>query len=106
MTDWFVLGDAAAGHLQRARLTEHGTGSATVRTGHLFAECLGLLFQEGGQGALGEAGGGGVGELLQGLEIGVPSRAVSAVGAAGNDFAPASSKVTDFLEEFRGKFTA
>jgi hypothetical protein len=59
---------------------------------------LGLLFQEGGQGALGEAGGGGVGELLHGLEIGVPSRAVVAVGASGNDFAPAGSEVTDFLE--------
>ena len=98
MTNRFVLGDAAAGPLQRAGFPEHGTGSATVRTGHLFAEGLGLLFQEGGQGALGEAGGGGVGELLHGLEIGVPSPAVVAGGASGNDFAPAGSAVTDFLE--------
>jgi hypothetical protein len=47
---------------------------------------LGLLFQEGGQGAFAQASGGGAGELLHGLEVGVPSRAVVAEGASGNNF--------------------
>jgi hypothetical protein len=71
----------------------------------LGTEGLGVLFQEGGEGALGQAGGGGVGELLQGLEVGVQAGAGVAEGAAGDDFAPAGGEVTDFLEELRGKFT-
>ena len=106
MADWLVLSDGAAGQLQRAGLAGNGTGGATGGTGDLFAERLGLLFQEGGQGAFGQAGGGGAGELLHGLEVGVQSRAVIAEGASGNDFAPAGGQVTDFLEELGGKFTA
>jgi hypothetical protein len=64
------------------------------------------LFQEGSQGAFGQASGGGAGELLHGVEVGVQARAGVAEGAAGNDFAPAGGEVADFLEEFRGKFTA
>src|SRR5207244_8758098 len=67
---------------------------------------LGLLFQEGGQGAFGQAGGGGAGERLDGREVGVQSPAVVAEGASGNDFAPAGGEVTDFLEKFGGKFAA
>jgi hypothetical protein len=63
------------------------------------------LFQEGGEGALGEAGRGGAGQLLHDLEVGVQAGAAVAEAAAGNDFAPAGGEVADFLEEFRGKFT-
>jgi hypothetical protein len=63
------------------------------------------LFQQGGQGTLGEAGRSGAGELLHGLEVGVQARAGVAEGAAGDDFAPAGGEIADFLEEFRGKFT-
>jgi hypothetical protein len=65
-----------------------------------------LLFQEGGEGALGEAGRGGLGHLLQGVEVGIQAGALLTEGAAGDDFAPAGSEVTDFLEELRGNFTA
>jgi hypothetical protein len=92
--------------MQRAGHAGNGTGGAAVRAGNPFPERLGLLFQEGGQGAFGQAGGSGAGELLHGLEVGVQSRAVVTEGATGNDFAPAGSEVTDFLEEFGGKFTA
>ncbi|MFL5513280.1 MAG: hypothetical protein ACJ8CN_12725 [Gemmatimonadales bacterium] len=71
-----------------------------------MAQRLRLLFQEGGQGTFGQAGGSGAGQLLHGLEVGVQSRAVVAEGASGNDFAPASGEVADFLEEFGGKSTA
>ncbi len=83
----------------------NGTEGAAVRTGRLFAEGLGLLFQQEGEGALGEAGRGGTGQLLQGLEVGVQAGATIAEGAAGDDFAPASGEVADFLEEFWGKLT-
>src|SRR5580700_4095862 len=84
----------------------HGTGGAAVRTGDLFAQDLGLLFQQGGEGALGKASGRGAGELLHGLEVRVQAGAGVAEGAAGDDFAPAGGEVADFLEELRGKFTA
>jgi hypothetical protein len=71
----------------------------------MVAEGLRLLFQEGAEGAFGEAGRGGVGELLHGLEVGVEAGACVAEGVAGDDFAPASGEFTDFLEECRGKFT-
>jgi hypothetical protein len=87
-------------------LADNGTGGATGGTADLLAQRLGLLFQEGGQGAFGQSGGGGVGELLPGLEIGVWSRALVTEGASGNDLAPAGGEVTDFLEEFGRKFTA
>jgi hypothetical protein len=62
------------------------------------------LFQQGGEGPLGEAGGGGVGELLHGLKVGVQAGATVTEGTAGNDFAPTGGEVTDFLEEFGRKF--
>lgn len=65
-----------------------------------------MLLQEGGEGAFGQTGGSGAGELLHGLEVGILPRPVVAEDASSNDFAPAGGKVTDFLEEFRGKFTA
>ena len=71
----------------------------------MLAESLGLLLQQGGEGTCGEAVRGGAGELLHGLEVGVQAGAGVAEAAAGDDFAPASGQVTDFLEEFGGKFT-
>ena len=91
--------------MQRARLAGQSTGGATVGTGGLFAERLGLLFQEGGQGAFAQAGGGGAGELLHGFEVGVQSRVVVAEGTSGNNLAPAGGEVADFAEKFGWKFT-
>jgi hypothetical protein len=71
-----------------------------------LAQGLGLLFQQGGQSAFGEAGGRRTGQSLQGLEIGVQAGAGLAEGPAGDDFAPARGEVADFLEEFRRKFTS
>jgi hypothetical protein len=106
VADRFALADGPPGQLHGAGFAVDGTGGAAVRAGHLFAEGLGLLFQEGAGGALGEAGRGGAGELLHGPEVGVETGAGVAEGAAGDGFAPAGGKVTDFLEGFRGKFTA
>lgn len=105
MADRFALGDGPAGQVQGAGFAVQGTGGAAVGAAGLFAQDLGLLFQQGGEGALGEASGRGAGELFHGLEIGVQAGAVVAVGPAGHDFAPASGEITDFSEEFGGKFT-
>jgi hypothetical protein len=64
----------------------------------LGAEVLGLLLQEGGEGALGQAGGGGGGELLHGVHVDVQARARVAEGSAGDDFAPPGGQFTDILE--------
>lgn len=106
VADRFVGGHAAAGELQGAGFAGQGTEGTTVGTGNLFAERLGLLFQQGGQGPFGQAGGGGAGELLHGLEVGVQPRTVVAESTSGHNFAPAGGEVVDFVEEFRRKFTA
>jgi hypothetical protein len=72
----------------------------------LIAEGAGLLLQEETEEAFGEAGGGGVGQLLHGVEIDVEAGALFAEGASGDDFAPAGGEGADLLKEFRGKFTA
>jgi hypothetical protein len=88
----------------------HGTGFvadrtkvATVGTGLLVAYGLGLLFQEGGQGAFGQSAGGLPGDRLQGVEVGVQTGAVGPEGVAGHDFAPRGGQVTEFAEVFRAQ---
>src|SRR5205814_4338545 len=103
VADRFALGEGTARPVQGAGLAVQGAGGAAVGTGCLFAERLSLLFQQDGQGALGEASGRGLGQLLHGLEVGVQAGTAVAEGAAGDDFAPAGRQVADFLEEFRGK---
>lgn len=72
----------------------------------LRAQGVGLALQEGLQGALVEAGGGGLGDLLHGVEVDVESGAVVTEGAAGDDFAPLGRQITEFLELLRGKLAA
>src|SRR5262249_46793318 len=52
------------------------------------------------------AEGRGAGDLLHGIEVHVEARPLVAEGAAGHDFAPAGSQVTDLLEEFGRKFAS
>jgi hypothetical protein len=59
---------------------------------------MGLLFQEGLQGALGQSGGGSEGDLLHGGEIDVESGSVIPEGASGDDFAPLSSEAAEFVD--------
>ncbi len=105
MANRFALGHGPAGQLQGAGFAVQGTGGAAVRTGHLGAEGLSLLFEEGGQGPLGQTGRGSAGQLLHDVEVGVQARPSIPEGAAGNNFAPAGSQVADFMEEFGGNFT-
>jgi hypothetical protein len=64
----------------------------------LLAQGARLLFQEGLRGALGEAGGGGAGGWLQGLESDVESGPAVAWGVSGDDFAPACGEVVELLK--------
>ena len=57
---WFAV--------ERAKAT---TGGARL----LVTEGLGLQFQEGGEGSLGQAVGGRLGDLLHGVEVNVGARA-------------------------------
>jgi hypothetical protein len=59
---------------------------------------LSLLGQQGGEGALEQALRSGLGDLLQGEQVGVQGRTGVAEGAAGNKFAPLGRRVTDILE--------
>jgi len=89
--------------VQRPLLTAEDTRASAVGTGLLLAEGLGLLFEEGLQGSLGESGGGRVGDLLHGAEIDVQAGALVAEDAAGDDLAPASGEVVEFLEFLGGE---
>src|SRR4051794_9981196 len=94
----FALLQLGALYLERAFLSAEGTRASAVGTGLLLAQGVGLLFEEGLQGALGESGGSGAGDLLHGIEIDIEPRPVLAKGASGNDFAPAGGEVMEFLQ--------
>jgi hypothetical protein len=81
-----------------AVLVPERAGVSAVGARWRGAEVLGLLLQEGGEGALGQAGGGGGGDLLQGVHIEVEAGARVAEGSAGDDFAPPGGQFTDILE--------
>ena len=77
--------------LDRAKMPAGGTGL-------LGAEAVGLLFQKRGEGSFGQASGSGPCDLLHRVEIDLGAWTILTEGVPGDDFAPASSQVTDFLE--------
>ena len=76
----------------------HGAEVLAVRTGAVRRQGLGLLLEQGGEGALEHPLGGGLGSLLQGEQVGIQGRTNIAEGTAGNDFAPLGGKITEVLE--------
>src|SRR5262245_19691099 len=103
VADRLALLQLGALHLQGAFLPADDAGASAIGTELLLAQGIGLLFQEGLQGALGKAGGGGTGALLHGIQIDVEAGAVVAEGASGNDLAPAGGKVAEFLKFLGGE---
>ena len=93
-------------HVERTFLTTEDTRPSAIGARLLLAQGLGLLFEEGLQGSLGEPGGGGEGELLHGSEIDVESRPLVTVGASGHDFAPLCGEVVEFVEFLRSEGVA
>lgn len=71
--------------------TRPATGGAEVRCRQL----LGLLFQEGFDGALGESLGGGAGHVFHGRQIDVQARSIGSEGLAGDHFSPAFGENAD-----------
>jgi hypothetical protein len=96
----FALSQDGALNLERTLLAADGAGPSARRTGLLFAQGGGLLFQKGLQGAFGESSGRGAGELLHGVEIDVEPGPVVAEGASGDDFAPLGGEALELLELF------
>ena len=86
--------------MQGPGLVPDGAGPATVGAGLGVAEGLGLLLQEGGQGALGQAPCGLQGHLLQGGKVHVVPRAVGSESAPGHDLAPPGRQLADGAEVF------
>jgi hypothetical protein len=89
---------------QRSVLVTDRTKPSAVRTRVVGCDGLNLLVQQGIEGALGQAGGGGSGDLLHGLEVDGGVGAGVGEDAAGDDFAPAGGEVTDLLEFFSREF--
>jgi hypothetical protein len=88
----------AALHVEGAFVTAQDASPSAVGTGLVLAQGLGLLFEQGLQGSLGETGGRGESDLLHGREIDVESRPLVPVDASGDDFAPLGGKLVEFLE--------
>ena len=86
--------------VQHPGLACHGAESATSRAGLLVAQGVGLLLQEDGEGALGQALCRLLGHLLQGAEVDRQRRAFRAESAAGHDFAPGGRQLADVPEVF------
>jgi hypothetical protein len=85
-----VQGEGAFFALQGAEVSTGGAGD-------LGGEGLSPLLEEGGAGALGEAGGSGGGQIFHGLEIDRSVGSSLAEGAAGDNVAPLGREVADFL---------
>jgi hypothetical protein len=102
----FALSQSGALHLEGAFLTAYWAQPPAAGAGLLRAQRLGLLVEEGLQGALGEPLGRGVGDLLHGAEIDVEPRAVVAEGAAGDDLAPLGGQAAEFVEFLGGEGAA
>src|SRR5437868_2872244 len=98
MADGLAISERAAVAGQGARLVADGTQLSAVGAGALRGEGLGLLLQEGGEGALGQAAGSGAGDLLQGEQINVQAGPGVPEGTAGDNFAPLGGGVADVLE--------
>jgi hypothetical protein len=80
-----------------------GAESAAIGARLLFGEGLGLLLEQDGEGALGQAGGSGGGDLLHGPEVDGLTRSRLAQGATGDDFTPSSGQLADFLQSLLGE---
>jgi hypothetical protein len=96
----------AAWDLQGPVLPFDRTRLLAVGAGLFGAQRLGLLFQEGGEGSFGQAGGRGRDDCLHGLEIDVQARTGLPEDATRDDFAPLGSELADFLELLRGDLRA
>ena len=107
VADRLAVGDLlSAGEVEGAVLAPHPAGPATGGARLLLAEGLRLLFQEGGERALGEAGSGSGGELFQSGESSVGAGASLAKGPSGDNFAPLGGQLTDLVEVLGRKLRA
>jgi len=99
----FAGGESGSGRGQDSWFVADGAEGTAVGTALLLAEGLGLLLQEGGESALGQASSGSAGNLLHQVEIDVQSGAVLAEGSSSDDFAPAGGEGANFLKDLGGK---
>jgi hypothetical protein len=100
-----ALGQLAAEEGQGPALAADRAGPAAVGARLLRSQGIGVLAEQDVEGAFGQAGRGGAGDLLHGLEIDLRAGAGVTEGAAGDDFAPLGSEVTDVLEVLGGGLT-
>jgi hypothetical protein len=105
VADRFVLPEFDALGSQGSLLTLDGTGPSAVGTGLLIAQGGGLTVEEGSEGAVGESGGGGAGNLLHRIEVHVESGSVVAEGTTGDDLAPLGGELAELEEFFRSERT-
>jgi len=102
MADGFAVGDRGVTTVQGAWLDSDRAGVAAVGAGLLGRHGLALVLEQGIKGALGQAAGGGAGELFEGGEVDVESGAGVAEGAACDNLAPPGGHFSDLPELFRG----
>jgi hypothetical protein len=93
-----VVGQRPGPDLERPLGPPDGAEASAGGAGLLLPQPLGLLAQEGGEGSLGESGGGGRDDLFHDVEIDIEPGSVVAEGGSGNDLAPTGGEFADLLE--------
>jgi hypothetical protein len=96
----------AACEVDRPGLALDRAGAVAVRAGVLGAEGLGLLLQEGIDGALDQAAGGLQGHFLQDAEVDVQAGAIRPESTPGDDFSPPGCQLAAGPEVFRAGMSA
>ncbi len=100
-----TVADRVVGLDGLAGLDDEGSGvggpraeASAGRAGELVGQVVGLAVEEGGEGALGQSVGGGLGDGLQGTEVKRGCGPVVGGDPAGDDFSPLAGQITEFLE--------
>jgi hypothetical protein len=102
MANGLAVGDGGVATVQRAWFDGDRAGLAAVRADLFRRHGLALLLEQGVEGAFGQAACGRAGELFEGGEVDLESRAGVAEGPPRDNFAPLGRHFTDLTELFRG----
>jgi hypothetical protein len=93
-----MVEEATAFDSQGSILETDSAKQATVGTGLLGPQALGLLLQQDRDGALGQASSGGCGDLLHGCQIHTHVRSCFSEGPTSDDFSPVGGQFVDLPE--------
>jgi hypothetical protein len=87
--------------VERPGLALDGTKALAVGAGVLGSESLGLLFEQGGDGAFDQSAADLQGQFLHDREADIRSGSLGPEGTPGDDFSPLGGELAEFADVFR-----